>query len=224
MPTLGRRVAVEALSTWLLLSAIVGSGIMAERIAGGNGALVLLANSIATGAALVTLILTFGPLSGAHMNPAVTFAFLTRNNVGESVAYVVAQIVGAVAGTATANLMFSLPTVFSSHQPRWGGAAFLSEVVATFGLVLVIRVCKQTRPDMVAFVVGGYITAAYWFTSSTSFANPAVTVARSLTDTFTGIRLSEVPAFVVAQLGGAALAVLLVRWLIRDPPEVSPHD
>jgi glycerol uptake facilitator-like aquaporin len=217
---LARRTAAEALATAFLLAGVVGSGIMAERLAGGNNAIALLANTIATGAALVMLILTFSPVSGAHMNPVVTLAFSTTNNLRESAAYMFAQFVGATAGAVAANLMFSLPPLFPSHHPRSGRALWLSEVVATFGLVLVIRVCAKVQPRMIAFAVGAYITAAYWFTSSTSFANPAVTLARSLSDTFTGIRPADVPAYVVAQLVGAGLAILLVRWLIPDVSEV----
>jgi glycerol uptake facilitator-like aquaporin len=218
---LARRVAAEALASAFLLAGVVGSGIMAERLAGGNNAIALLANTIATGAALVMLILTFGPVSGAHMNPVVTLAFSTANNVRESAAYMIAQFVGATAGTVAANLMFSLPPWSPSHHVRSGRALWFSEVIATFGLVVVIRVCAKVQPRMIAFAVGAYITAAYWFTSSTSFANPAVTVARSLSDTFTGIRPADVPAFIVAQLGGCGLAILLVRWLIPDGQEVQ---
>ena len=218
---LARRTAAEALASAFLLAAVVGSGIMAERLAGGNNAIALLANTIATGAALVMLILTFGPISGAHMNPVVTLAFSTASNLRESAAYMFAQFVGATAGAVAANLMFSLPPLFPSHHARSGRALWLSEIIATFGLVLVIRVCAKVQPRMIAFAVGAYITAAYWFTSSTSFANPAVTLARSLSDTFTGIRPSDVPAFIVAQLGGSGLAILLVRWLIPDGPEAQ---
>jgi len=208
----------------MLLAAVVGSGIMAERLAGGNVAIALLANTIATGAALVTLILTFGPVSGAHMNPVVTLSFLTRENLRESIMYVFAQVGGAVAGAMTANIMFSLPPVSLSHHERAGAAQLFSEVVATFGLVLVIQLCAKFQPRMIAFAVGAYITAAYWFTASTSFANPAVTLARSLSDTFTGIRPIDVPAFVLAQLVGGAIAVLLARWLIPNSLKVASND
>lgn len=197
---------------------------MAERLAGGNVAIALLANTIATGAALVTLILTFGPVSGAHMNPVVTLSFLTRENLRESIMYVFAQVGGAVAGAMTANIMFSLPPVSLSHHERAGAAQLFSEVVATFGLVLVIQLCAKFQPRMIAFAVGAYITAAYWFTASTSFANPAVTLARSLSDTFTGIRPIDVPAFVLAQLVGGAIAVLLARWLIPNSLKVASND
>ena len=218
---LARKVVAETLATAMLLAAVVGSGIMAERLAGGNVAIALLANTVATGAALVTLILTFGPISGAHMNPVVTLVFASRGNLRESVAFICAQLVGAVAGAIAANLMFSLPPVFLSRHERSGAAQIFSEVVATFGLVLVIRICAKFQPRMIAFAVGAYITAAYWFTASTSFANPAVTLARSLSDTFTGIRPSDIPAFILAELAGAAIAVLLVRWLIPNSLEVS---
>lgn len=215
--SLARKLVAEGLGTAFLLAAVVGSGIMAERLAGGNDAIALLANTIATGAALVALILTFGPISGAHLNPVVTLGFTRRNNWRESIAYVVAQVVGAIAGVVTANLMFSFPAIVLSQHARSGRAQFFSEVVATFGLVLLIQVCAKVQPRMIAFVVAGYITAAYWFTSSTSFANPAVTLARSLTDSFTGIRPSDVPLFVLAQLIGAATATVLTCWLVSAP-------
>ena len=219
--TLPRRLVAEGLGTAFLLMAIVGSGIMAERLAGGNVAVALLANAIATGAALVALILTFGPISGAHLNPAVTLALTTKNNLTDSAAYILVQVIGAVAGTVTANVMFNLPPMVPSHHARFGPALWFSEIIATFGLLILIRICMRTQPRMIAMVVGAYITAGYWFTSSTSFANPAVTVARSLSDTFTGIRPADVPLFVLAQLAGAGLAVLLIRWLISDRAEVS---
>jgi glycerol uptake facilitator-like aquaporin len=221
---LARKVVAEGLGTAILLAAVVGSGIMAERLAGGNVALALLANTVATGAALIALILTFGPISGAHMNPVVTLAFASRDNLRESVAFICAQLAGAAAGAITANLMFSLPPVFLSRHERSGAAQIFSEVVATFGLVLVIRVCAKFRPRIIAFAVGAYITAAYWFTASTSFANPAVTLARALSDTFTGIRPLDVPAFILAELAGGAIAVLLVRWLIPNSLEVPSND
>ncbi len=203
-----------------MLAAVVGSGIMAERLAGGNTAVALLANTIATAGALVALILTFGPISGAHLNPAVTLAFTTKGNVKASVLYVCAQVAGAIAGVVIANLMFNLPSVFPSQHARASVAMFLSEAVATLGLVLIIRVCAAMQPRMIAFAVAAYIAAAYWFTSSTSFANPAVTIARSLTDTFTGIRPLDVPPFVAAQLLGTALAIVLAGWLV-PPSEVT---
>jgi glycerol uptake facilitator-like aquaporin len=215
-----RRAVAETLGTAMLLAAVVGSGIMAERLAGGHAALTLLANTIATGAALVALILTFGPISGAHLNPVVTLSFAFQSDIAwrDAVIYVAGQIVGAIAGVVTANLMFGLPPIFFSSRPRTGVAQFFSEFVATLGLVLVIRICAKLQPQMIAFAVAAYITAAYWFTASTSFANPAVTVARSLSDTFTGIRPVDVPLFVMAQLFGAAAATLLARWLIHVAP------
>lgn len=218
--SLTRRAVAETLGTAMLLAAVVGSGIMAERLAGGNVALTLLANTIATGTALVALILTFGPISGAHLNPAVTLSFAFHSDIAwrDAVVYVVAQIMGAVAGVITANLMFGLPPIFFSSRTRTGATQFFSEFVATLGLVLVIRICAMFQPRMIAFAVAGYITAAYWFTASTSFANPAVTFARSLSDTFTGIRPGNVPVFVSAQLIGAAAATLLARWLIHVAP------
>ena len=209
-----RKIVAEGVGTAFLVAAVVGSGIMAERLAGSNVALALLANTIATGAALVALIMTFGPISGAHLNPVVTLTFIDRENLVASVAYVAAQLSGALAGVVVANLMFSLPPIFLSGHVRSGRAQFFSESVATFGLVLVIKVCAKFQPRTIAFAVGSYITAAYWFTASTSFANPAVTLARSLTDTFTGIRPIDVPAFVLAQSIGATAAAVLARWLI----------
>jgi glycerol uptake facilitator-like aquaporin len=216
--SLTRRVAAEAVGTAFLLAAVVGSGIMGERLAAGNVAIALLANTIATGAALVALILSLGPVSGAHLNPAVTlsFAFQAQIAWSDAAAYIPAQLAGAVTGVVSANLMFGLPPVFVSRHQRSGAAQLLAEVIATFGLIFVIRSCARLQPQMVSFAVGAYITAAYWFTSSTSFANPAVTLARSLSDTFAGIRPIDVPAIVLAQLIGAAAATLFVRWLILD--------
>jgi glycerol uptake facilitator-like aquaporin len=213
--TLPRRAAAEALGTALLLAAVVGSGIMAERLAGGNVAIALLANTIATGAALVALILTFGPVSGAHFNPAVTLAAAAGGERPwrEVPAYLAAQVLGAFAGTGAAHLMFSAPLYAASRQARAGGAQLFSEFVATFGLLAVIHGCARTRPADVAYAVGAYITAAYWFTASTSFANPAVTLARSATETFSGIRPADAPGFIAAQLAGAAAAALAARWL-----------
>lgn len=224
--SLARKVVAEGLGTAMLLAAVVGSGIMAERLSGGNVAIALLANTVATGAALIALILTFGPISGAHLNPAVTLSFASQGALGwrDALAYIAAQFVGAVAGVVTANLMFSLPPIFFSRHQRSGVAQVFSEFVATFGLVLVIRVCAKLQPRMVAFAVGAYIAAAYWFTASTSFANPAVTFARSFSDTFAGIRPGDVPAFLLAQLFGAITATLLVRWLIPNTSEVSSND
>jgi glycerol uptake facilitator-like aquaporin len=203
---------------------------MGERLSGGIVAIALLANTLATGAVLETLILSFGPISGAHFNPAVTLADASQGGLPwrDVPAYLVAQVVGAFAGVAAANVMFELPIFFASHKPRQGGAQLFSEFVATFGLMAIIWACARTRSAMVPFAVGGYITAAYWFTSSTSFANPAVTLARSASDTFAGIQPIDVPGFIVAQLIGAATATLLCRWLIPTLPKeaksvVVPH-
>ena len=215
--TLARRVVAEALGTAMLLAAVVGSGIMAERLAGGNVAVALLANTIATGAALVALILTFGTISGAHFNPAVTLCDAWQKGISwrDAAAYLVGQIIGAFAGVATANAMFELPVFFAAQKERTGAAQWFSEFVATFGLLAVIWGCSRLRSAIVTpFAVAAYITAAYWFTASTSFANPAVTVARSMSDTFAGIRLADAPAFVAVQFLGAAAATLLFGWLV----------
>jgi glycerol uptake facilitator-like aquaporin len=216
--SLSRRLVAEFVGTGFLVAAVVGSGIMAERLANGNVALALLANTIATGAVLVALILAFGPISGAHFNPAVTLADAMEGGLPwlHGSAYVIVQIVGGLAGTVTAHLMFRLPAVSISHHVRNGSSQLLSEFVATFGLLSVIWGCSRLRSSVVPFAVGAYITAAYWFTASTSFANPAVTIARSLSDTFAGIRPSDVPLFVVAQFFGALAATLLFRWLAPD--------
>jgi glycerol uptake facilitator-like aquaporin len=223
-PTLLRRAVSEAVGTAFLLAAVVGSGIMGERLAGGNVALALLANTLATGAALVALILAFGPVSGAHFNPAVTLAAAAERGLPwrEVPHYAAAQTIGAVTGVAIANLMFELPAFSISQHQRGGSAQLLSECVATFGLLSVIWGCSRLRSSVAgAFAVGAYITAAYWFTASTSFANPAVTVARCLTDTFAGIRPADVPGFVVAELLGAAAATILFRWLVPAPITAS---
>lgn len=214
--TLMKRSVAEALGTALLLCTVVGSGIMGQRLSGGNVALALLANSIATGGALVCLIGALGPISGAHFNPAVTLSDAMQRGLPwrEVPAYVIAQTVGAVTGVAAANVMFGLPAVLVSRHARGGAALIFSEFIATFGLLTVIWGCVRFRSSIVPFAVGGYIVAAYWFTSSTSFANPAVTLARSLSDTFAGIRPIDVPAFILAQLAGAAAATLLFGWLI----------
>jgi len=219
-----RRIVAEALGTAFLLAAVVGSGIMGERLAQGNTAIALLANTLATGAALVVLILTFGPVSGAHFNPAVTLAELALGNIrGREVAgYIAAQVTGAVAGVAAAHLMFGEPLFFASQHVRSGPAQWWSEFVATFGLLAVIQAVVRTRPALISIAVGGYITAAYWFTASTSFANPAVTLARSLTDTFAGIRPVDAPAFIAAQLLGAGAATLLFRWLLAGQATNRP--
>lgn len=213
--TLARRVTAEAVGTALLLASVVGSGIMGERLAGGNMAVALLANTIATGAALVALILTFGPISGAHFNPAVTLADAAQGGIRwrDAPAYVAAQLVGAFAGLAAAHFMFGEPLLAASRHARSGGGQLFSEFVATFGLLCVIWGCARVRSSAVPFAVGAYITSAYWFTASTSFANPAVTLARAFTNTFFGIRPADAPGFVLMQLIGAATATVLFRWL-----------
>jgi glycerol uptake facilitator-like aquaporin len=216
--SLERRCVAECLGTALLLTAVVGSGIMAARLSGGNAALALLCNTLATGAILTVLILTFGPLSGAHFNPAVSIAFALRRElpVADAAVYVGAQLAGAVIGVWIAHLMFELPLWQVSATPRTGAGQWLSEVIATFGLLLTIIGCLARTPAAVPFAVGLYITSAYWFTASTSFANPAVTVARSISDTFAGIAPTGVIAFVCAQLLGMLVAVMLARWLWRS--------
>lgn len=208
----------EALGTAMLLAAVVGSGIMGERLAGGNVGIALLANTLATGAALVALIITFGSISGAHFNPAVSLAAATQGDLAwrEVPAYIVAQLVGAIAGVVTAHLMFDLPLFSASHRVRAGLPQLFSEFVATFGLLMVIQSCVRFHSRTVPFAVAAYITAAYWFTASTSFANPAVTLARSLSDTFVGIRPLDVPSFIVAELVGATAAIVLFRWLVSS--------
>jgi glycerol uptake facilitator-like aquaporin len=220
---LPRRLAAEFLGTAFLVAAVIGSGVMGERLANGNVALALLANTIATGAALIAMILTFGPISGAHLNPAVTLADAMEKGLSWSHAsqYMIVQILGGVAGAVTAHLMFGLPPIFLSQHLRSGPAQFLSEFVATFGLVSVIWGCSRTRSNVTPFAVGSYITAAYWFTSSTSFANPAVTIARALSDTFAGIRPLDVPLFIFAQVSGALAATFLFRWLNPRLPSTA---
>jgi glycerol uptake facilitator-like aquaporin len=217
---LARRTVAEGMGTALLLATVVGSGIMGERLAGGNVAVALLANTLATGSALVALLLTFGPISGAHFNPAVTLAdaALGGRPWREVPAYALAQIVGAFAGVAAADVMFELPVFSASRHARTGPAQWFSEGVATFGLFAVIWGCSRRRASAVPFAVGAYITAAYWFTASTSFANPAVTLARAATDTFAGIRPADVPGFVVAQLAGALAATVAFQWLVPALP------
>ena len=212
--TLHRRLVAEAIGAAMLLAAVVGSGIMGERLAAGNVAVALLANSIATGGALVALILTFGPISGAHFNPAVTLAIAWEGAISwrDAFAYVIVQIGGAFAGVAIAHLMFGLPLFFASQHVRQGRSQFFAEFVATFGLVAVIAGCGRFKASMAPFGVAAYIVAAYWFTASTSFANPAVTLARSVTDTFAGIRPIDAPSFVAAQICGAMAAAALFRW------------
>jgi glycerol uptake facilitator-like aquaporin len=218
-----RRLAAEGLGTAFLLAAVVGSGIMGEQLAAGNAAIALLANSIATGAALVALILAFGPISGAHFNPAVTLADASQGGLAwrECPGYIAAQFLGAFLGVAIANLMFEKPLFFASHHVRSGAAQLLSEFVAAFGLLAVIWGCARLRAAAVPFAVGAYITGAYWFTASTSFANPAVTLARSASDTFAGIRPADVPGFIATQLLGAAAATVLFRWLAPSLPAVA---
>ena len=213
--SLSRRLAAEFLGTAFLVAAVIGSGVMAERLANGNVALALLANTIATGAALIAIILTFGPISGAHLNPAVSLADAMEKGLSWSHAsqYMIVQILGGVVGAMIAHLMFGLPPIFLSQHVRSGPAQFLSEFVATFGLVSVIWGCSRSRSNIVPFAVGAYITAAYWFSASTSFANPAVTIARSLSNTFAGIRPLDVPLFALAQISGALAATFLFRWL-----------
>ena len=219
--TWARRMVAEAIGTAFLLATVVGSGIMGDRLSGGNVAIALMANTVATGAALVTLILTFGPISGAHFNPAVTLADASQGGLAwrEVPIYLAAQISGAFAGVAAAHLMFSEPVFFASRHARSGAAQLFSEFVATFGLLSVIWGCARLRSSAVPFAVGAYITAAYWFTASTSFANPAVTLARAATDTFAGIRPLDVPGFIVAQLAGAGAATVVFRWLVPSLPK-----
>jgi len=206
--------------TAFLLATVIGSGIMAERLAGGNVALALLANTVATGAGLVALILTFGGISGAHFNPAVTVADASQGGLPwkDVIPYVLAQVAGAFAGAALAHVMFDAPLFSASRHVRSGLGQLAGEFTATFGLVSVIWGCSRARPSATPFAVAAYITAAYWFTSSTSFANPAVTLARAASDTFAGIRPADAPGFIVAQGLGATAATVLFRWLIPTLP------
>jgi len=219
-----RRLAAEMIGTSVLLAVVVGSGIMGESLADGNVAIALLGNTIATGAILVVLILSFGPLSGAHFNPAVTLAFLIRREISlrDSMLYVPAQIIGGLAGAIAAHAMFDLPLIQISETARTGAAQWFAEWVATLGLVSTILATLRFRPEAVAPAVGLYITAGYWFTASTSFANPAVTIARSFTDTFSGIAPAHAPGFILAQLIGAVSATLLFAWLLFPPPAQEP--
>ncbi len=212
----------EFLGTAFLLAVVVGSGIMGERLANGNNAVALLANSIATGAGLIFLILSFGNISGAHFNPAVTLTAGFRGNLSwrESILYIFSQITGAFFGVGIANLMFDLPVFFASTKIRTGNSQFLSEFVATFGLIAVVRAGVKFHPKSVFLMVASYITAAYWFTASTSFANPAVTLARAATDTFAGINSSNVPMFIAAQLLGAFAAAFIFDWLLEEKGNV----
>src|SRR5688500_1139402 len=223
--TLGRAAAAEAIGTALLLAIVVGSGIMGERLAQGNAAVALLANSIATGAGLYVLIVIFGPVSGAHFNPVVSAvsAWEGQLNARDSVVYVVAQVSGAFAGVAAAHAMFTLPVLQISARVRPTLGEAFGEVIATFGLVLVISLVSRFRAETIPVAVAAFITSAYWFTSSTSFANPAVTLARAMTDTFAGISPQSVPLFVGGQLVGAAMATMFNRWLIAGVSVNRPH-
>lgn len=213
---LSRRLVAEFLGTWLLVATVVGSGIMAENLAGGNVAVALLGNTIATGAMLVVLIAMLGPISGAHFNPAVSLVFATAGELPATTfaLYVMVQICGGVAGTITAHLMFELPVVQLSEHVRQGPSQFLSEVVATFGLIATILGCRRFRTEIIPVAVALYVVAGYWFTASTCFANPAVAIARSLTNTFSGIKPADAPWFILAELVGALLAAGLFRWLL----------
>jgi glycerol uptake facilitator-like aquaporin len=212
-----RRLVAEALGTALLVAIVVGSGIMGEGMAGGNAAIALLGNTLATGAGLVVLILVFGPLSGAHFNPVVSLSFAVQGKLRwtDALAYMAAQVAGGMAGTLLAHIMFGLPLVTASTHVRTGLGIWTGEAVASFGLLLSIMGCLRSRPEAVPYAVGLFITAGYWFTSSTSFANPAVTIARALTDTFAGIRPEDVAGFIAAQAAGALLATGASLWLWR---------
>jgi glycerol uptake facilitator-like aquaporin len=216
--SLAQRTVAECLGTAFLLAAVVGSGIMAARLAGGNGALALLCNTLPTGAVLTVLILTFGPISGAHFNPAVSAAMALRGELAarSTAIYICAQVIGGVLGVWAAHIMFELPLWQVSATARAGSGQWLAEGIATFGLVLTILGCGARTPSAVPYAVGLYITSAYWFTASTSFANPAVTVARSLSNTFTGIAPVGVAPFIAAQLIGMLAAVTIARWLWRS--------
>lgn len=218
MPDLSRRLAAEAVGSAFLLATVVGSGIMAETLAGGNAALALIGNTAATGAILFVLITQFAPVSGAHFNPAVTLVFALRGETAwrDVVPYVAAQITGAVIGVLLAHLMFDQPLLQTGTKIRTGGGQWIAESVATFGLVTTILATLRAKADAVPMAVALYITAAYWFTASTSFANPAVTLARSLSDSFAGIRPMDAPPFIVAQIAGALAALTFCRWLFRS--------
>lgn len=234
--SLARRLVAEAVGTGLLLAAVVGSGVMADRLAGGNVAVALLANTLATAAALIALILAFGPISGAHFNPAVSLALALRKALPwEAVPlYLVAQVTGAVLGVWLAHIMFGLPVMQTSTHARAGFGQWVGEFTATFALLSVIWSCTRHYPHATPYAVGAIITAGYWFTSSTSFANPAVTIARALSDTFAGIRPADVPGFIIAQLFGAFAATMLFAWFARElpaarrplsgPPEAAPEE
>jgi len=220
-----RRLTAEALGTALLLAVVIGSGIMGERLAGGNVAIALMGNTIATGAGLVVLITIFGPLSGAHFNPAVTLAFALRREIGWAMAaaYILAQLGGGIIGVWTAHAMFAEPVLQVSTKLRDGPAQAFAEFVATFGLIGAILGSIRFRPEATPSIVGLYITAAYWFTASTSFANPAVTVARSFSNTFAGIAPASTPAFIFAQIAGAAAASVVFGWLLKERGLSIPH-
>jgi glycerol uptake facilitator-like aquaporin len=220
-----RKLAAEGVDTGLLLATVIGSGIMGDRLCGGNVAIALLGSAVATGAGLVALILCFGSISGAHFNPAVTLADASQGGLPwkEVPGYVLAQVAGALGGVALAHVMFDEAILSAATKERAGFGQLVSEFVATFGLLAVIWGCVRRRPAAVPFAVGAYITAAYWFTASTSFANPAVTIARAASNTFAGIRAVDVPGFVVAQLLGAASATLMFRWLAPALPDVASH-
>ncbi|EGF91412.1 major intrinsic family protein [Asticcacaulis biprosthecium C19] len=222
MFTISRKLFAEGLGTALLLAIVVGSGIMGESLAGGNTAIALLGNTLATGAGLVVLITIFGPISGAHFNPVVTLAFAARREIGvkPAIGYILAQVAGAIIGVWMAHAMFGQALVQVSTKLRDGPSLAFSEAVATFGLMATIFGCVRFKPDFTPMAVGLYITSAYWFTSSTSFANPAVTLARSLSDSFAGIAPSSVPVFIAAQGAGAALGVIVFGWLL-SPPALS---
>jgi glycerol uptake facilitator-like aquaporin len=218
---MARKLFAEWLGTFFLVAVVVGSGIMAERLAGGNIAIALLGNAIATGAILVVIILIFGPLSGAHFNPAVTLAFAIRGDIEKrtAVLYALAQIFGGICGAIVAHIMFELPLIDPSETARTGASQWVAEFVATFGLLATIFGCVKYRPEAVPYAVGLYITAGYWFTSSTSFANPAVTIARTMTNTFSGIAPWDAPAFILVQLFAASTAVLVFGWLLAEEQE-----
>ena len=208
----------EWLGTFFLVAAVIGSGIMAEHLADGNLALALLGNTLATGSILVVIILVFGPISGAHFNPAVTLVFLLRKEITSKTAllYILAQILGGISGTLVAHIMFELPLIEASSTGRAGVSQWVAEFVSTFGLITTILGCLKTRSEAIPYAVGLYITAGYWFTSSTSFANPAVTIARTMTNTFSGIAPADAPAFILVQLFAASVAVLILSWLFND--------
>jgi len=218
--TLARRAAAEFGGTWLLVATVIGSGIMGVDLAAGNAAIALLGNTLATGAILVVLIASLGPISGAHFNPAVSLIFLLRGELSRHAfaAYLPAQVAGGILGALTAHLMFDLPILQISETARHGFGQLFAEGIATFGLIATILGCRQARPDFVPGAVALFISAGYWFTSSTSFANPAVALARSLTDTFSGIAPGDVPGFMLAELAGALLALPVMRWIIGATP------